>query len=342
MMDGKSSSNQQLQQRWLAPSQKFGESCGKVILIGEHAAVAGHPAIALPMKSQWLRVRFCAPEFSSARKLLEWSSCWSLVMENRVITLSENEKVRLTRTLELALKMLTQESLNLSTFAPQPIEIESCLPLGAGMGGSAALSAALVRAVAHALEIELSRAQISKFANELDGIFHGRASGLDAATVVSDSIIRFQKGMEIAPVRNKTGFWLLLIDTGDRTPTRHMVERVASLRAREPEMVERCFLSLADLARACENSLRGGDIPMLGTCLNQAHAYLRELCVSTRALDDCVTHLRDAGAVGAKLTGGGGGGLALGLFAHKPQVPFHKSWEFASHFLTFVPADKNS
>jgi mevalonate kinase len=327
--------------RQLVPSNTIGSACGKAILIGEHAAVDGHPALALPLKDQNLQIVF-GETLSHSESDTAWNQCWSLSINDRVQPLPENERERLTRSLERGLQLLTLSSVSINDFMPQHIVIRSRLPLGAGMGGSAALSAALLRGLASALGQNLSAHEISHQANELDGFFHGRASGLDAATVVADSVIRFQKNVGVQSVFNRRGFWILLVDTGERTPTREMVERVAALRSREPHRVEQTFSTLAALAGDCEKALIEGQLYDLGRFLNQAHDCLRRIDVSTELLDCCVQDLRSAGACGAKLTGGGGGGLALGIFENQPTLPLNTRWSGAPHFLTFVPADKRT
>jgi len=339
------SSGQGKKRVFLAPHGAEGAACGKVILIGEHSAVDGHPAIALPLREQSLRVEFKRSEQHVRQEedsSTDWNSCWLLKQSGADTTIAQTEKNRLTQSLELALKLLTGGSAQLSDFLPQRILIDSRIPLGAGMGGSAALSAALIRAVAQALGISHSAQEVGLLANELDGMFHGRASGLDAATVVSDSIISFEKSSGSTRIANGLGFWLLLIDTGERTPTRDMVTRVAALREKSPETVAGCFSTLAALARRCRELIPNGEIVEVGSLLTQAHHQLQLLRVSTPALDACVEDLLAAGAVGAKLTGGGGGGLALGLFINRPSVPLSGRWQSAPHFLTFVPADKSS
>ncbi|NBW80996.1 mevalonate kinase, partial [bacterium] len=289
--------------RLLAKPQTTGVACGKVILVGEHSAVDGFPAIALPLKSQTLRIRFGEPIIAQSSETLAlsstadnsaWHQCWSLTIDEKNVEIAEQERARLTQSLALACELLTidRQPSNLedsfSDFVPQRIFIESKLPLGAGMGGSAALSAALIRALSEALQLNLGVDDVSRLANELDGVFHGRASGLDAATVVSDSIIRFQKGKGSEPILNRAGFWLLLIDTGERTATREMVRRVAELRGREPHLVAAHFGELAKLTSACEAALAKGDLAELGSILNQAHTQLQAIGVSTQGLDACV------------------------------------------------------
>jgi mevalonate kinase len=307
--------------------------------------------LALPLKDQSLEISFGETFSSDSRKesgeatemqFAVWNRCWTLSINDRIQILPEHERTRLSRSLELALQLLLRRQVSLSDFTPQFVRIRSRLPLGAGMGGSAAVSAALLRALASGLGQSLSSHDIAALANELDGVFHGRASGLDAATVVADSIIRFQKERGSHPVFNKKGFWLYLVDTVGRTPTREMVARVAALRAQNPDLVSRKFAALGQLAEDCEQDLRSGNLKSLGEHLNQAHDCLGAIGVSTLQLDKCVSDLRSAGALGAKLTGGGGGGLALGLFENQPRLPLNDSWADCPHFLTFVPADKSS
>jgi mevalonate kinase len=326
-----------------------GRACGKVILIGEHAAVDGLPAVALPLRAQTLTVRFGEKIISEERNGESgaelWPQAWTLFMSDTHVQLPPEERVRLTQSLDLGLRILLEQEAAedlLNKYVPQRIEIFSQLPLGAGMGGSAALSAALLRALAVALGQSRTSAEIALFANRLDGFFHGRASGLDAATVVADGIITFMKDKGAQAVRNARGFWLLLVDTRERTPTRTMVHRVAQLRACHPDIVDSNFSLIGDLSARVIQNLESGDLLGLGENLNAAHTALQALQVSTPKLDACVTELRKSGALGAKLTGGGGGGLALGIFASAPPVPFSSAWKEYPHYLTFVPADENS
>lgn len=326
----------------------YGQACGKAILIGEHAAVAGFAAIALPLKAQKLTLQFGDPLESSDQvheHIDSWKQVWSLFIGDTLVQLPSEERTRLTKSLELGLKLLAPNDpagSNLASFSPQKIEIHSELPLGAGMGGSAALSAALLRALSQALGIEKTSLEIASLANELDGMFHGRASGLDAATVVSDGIIRFKRGEGAQRIANKKPFWLLLVDTQERTPTRTMVQRVAELREKDSQRVEHHFSLIGLLSEGVRQNLQLGQLSELGQNLNKAHESLQALGVSTDKLDSCGHGLRQAGALGAKLTGGGGGGLALGLFASQPKVPISMDWGDAPHYLTFVPADESS
>jgi mevalonate kinase len=325
-----------------------GHASGKAILIGEHAAVDGHMAIALPLKDQTLTIRFgdslesCGQKTPSAE---DWNSAWSLVLRQTNVTLPVEERRRLTQTLQLALTLLSSETgghLDLNEFVPQRIEIVSELPLGAGMGGSAALSAALIRALLSSRSnVAVLSEKVAFYANELDGVFHGRASGLDAAAVVSDSIISFTKASGSSSIRNACGFWILLVDTQERTPTRDMVQKVAELRKADPALVESRLGELGLLATQVRAHLEAGELLQLGEQLTHAHGLLKDLSVSTPALDDCVTALLNAGALGAKLTGGGGGGLALGLFASRPALPLSGRWNDSRSYLTFVPANES-
>ncbi|NBX15897.1 MAG: mevalonate kinase [Proteobacteria bacterium] len=335
----------------LVPPNTTGSACGKAILIGEHAAVEGLPALALPLKEQNLEISFGEPVFLKDQAVSNgaasadyglWNSCWTLSINDKIQVLPDSERARLSRTLELALQLLVRRDVSLTQFLPQFVRIRSRLPLGAGMGGSAAVSAALLRALSSAHGKSLTGSEIASLANELDGVFHGRASGLDAATVVADSIICFRKNHGSRPVPNKKGFWLFLVDTAERTPTREMVARVAQLRLSEPALVEANFTEIGRLAQGCETDLRNGELVALGDKLNQAHRCLSAIGVSTPLLDQCVDDLRLAGALGAKLTGGGGGGLALGIFENQPRLPLNDGWADYPHFLTFVPAEKSS
>lgn len=332
----------------MAPVGTSGEACGKAILVGEHSVVHGYPALALPLRSQSLVIRFgdlleqpASP--SAAREA--WRNAWTLSMSGTFVHLPESERDRLTHSLELGLRVVLgcegQEAM-LEKFHPQRIDIDSHLPLGAGMGGSAALSAALLRALSRAFGKEWTLQELAMHANSLDGYFHGRASGLDASTVVSSGIIKFRKDLGVQTIKNARSFWLLLVDTRERTPTRDMVSRVDRLRSESKEWVETQFVRLGECASRAEECLAQGHLLELGEWLNAAHVSLQNLGVSTDKLDSCVRLLRESGAVGAKLTGGGGGGLALGVFAARPPASISDMFAGLPFYLTFVPEDENS
>jgi mevalonate kinase len=158
----------------------------------------------------------------------------------------------------------------------------------------------------------------------LDHIFHGTASGIDTATSFSGGLVKAQSAgpgapRHFEPLANARPFYIALVDTGERSQTAAMVESLAQRKRQQPVFVGEKIGRLGELAAASTTDLREGRLAELGSHLNEAHEHLSDLGMSTPDLDRVVLNLRELGALGAKLTGSGGGGFALGLFRDYPQ-----------------------
>lgn len=291
---------------------------GKAILLGEHAVVYGYPAVAVALRDVTLTVHVEDNPAHPAPAPRTWNDAWHVEVCGEVSPLPFAQRARLTEAFERAARLVDPAGA-LSAITPRPVKLRSDIPLGAGMGGSAAVSTALVRLVASWTGRSLDARTTAHLANEVDCLFHGTASGLDAAAVAADGgIILFTRAEGPRPLACPREFWLALVDTGTRALTSDMVALVARA-ALDPTTGARGRLEhLGALSRAGGEALVRGDLVTLGKALDDAHETLGVIGVSTPSLDDTVVGLRKAGALGAKLTGAGGGGLTLGLFDHPP------------------------
>ena len=299
---------------WDKSAAKFaqGSAYGKAILIGEHAAVYGYPALSLPLHDVGVTI-----EINRDAKPLDWNSAWEVWVRGQEIDLPLVARERLSLSLALAVKECWAEDLEVQ-FVPCGIRIRSEIPLGAGMGGSAAISAALTRLLDNIAGVPRPLSDLARIANLIDGFFHGNASGLDAATVVASNAIEFVRGKGTCALENARPFYVVLIDSQERAHTSDMVSLVAQNREKDPTYVNGLLLQLGVLVEVAKSALRQGDLSALGAAFNEAHATLRNLGVSTPKLNELTQLLRNHGALGAKVTGAGGGGLVLGLFAEIP------------------------
>lgn len=143
---------------------------GKIILIGEHSVVYGCTAIAMPLSG--VRLTFCLePIFYD-----HWKEVWNVKMLGQSLKLTEHFKNLLTQSFELALSLF---EFNLSDFTPQALSIDSAIPLGGGMGGSAAVAASMVRICSKLFNRPLDIKTEIEYANKIDSLFHaGRVIGL--------------------------------------------------------------------------------------------------------------------------------------------------------------------
>jgi mevalonate kinase len=128
-------------------------------------------------------------------------------------------------------------------------------------------------------------------------------------------VILFRRGepLRIARVRPRAPLFLCVALMGIARGTRSTVMPLSERRAARPSLYDSMLSFLGDLAQGGALALERGDLDDLGVRFDAAHGVLCALGVSCPELDDLVRLLRNASALGAKLTGAGGGGAAIGL-----------------------------
>lgn len=256
----------------------LGRGRGKVILCGEHAVVYGHPALAAAV-TLGTEVRLRAE--TGPTRVLE---------------------ARADPRLEAALSvLLPAEGLG--------VEIDSTLPVGRGMGSSAALCVALARAELARQGRRPSPGEVADLALAGDRAFHGNPSGVDTTVSAMGGVLRFQRGAEPRALPGPRGWRLVVLDSGVAGHTGALVAQVAAARPGVDPHLARLG-ALSDLAAANLD-----DLGVIGEIFNEAHARLRAVGVSTPALDHLADFARTHGAVGAKLSGAGGGGVVIAAVA---------------------------
>lgn len=273
-----------------------GRAHAKAILLGEHAVVYGAPAVAVPVSSLTTTATL-RPAISSL------ISC-ALYEGPSSAAPSRLAPVQAAWRAAAAHVGLGTEGLELA--------VESALPIARGMGSSAAIAAAIVRAVADAAGAVLDVSAEHELIQEAERAAHVTPSGIDARTVVAETPIRFESGT-LQPLPVATPFALVIADTGRPGATAAAIASVRSLREREPAATDSAIARLGDLADGCVTDLATGDHAELGLRLRAAHELLVGLGVSSPELDTLVQAAHAAGSPGAKLTGGGQGGCIIAL-----------------------------
>jgi mevalonate kinase len=269
-----------------------GRARGKVILLGEHAVVYGVPAIAVGIERGALARAEPAPAGPSRLVIRGWG-----------IDVAETDA---DRDLGRAFRALLAAS-----FASGPVRVELAtdLPPGGGLGCSAAMGVA----VARALDRGASDEQVIARAMEWERVFHGNPSGIDAAVSAMGGTVLFHKGQETQRIVGATELLLCIGHTGVASSTRTMVELVARQRARRPAVVEKTFEGIRALVVNAREALETGDRAALGKLMDLNQMLLAGLMLSTEETERLCDLARGQGALGAKLTGAGGGGCVVAL-----------------------------
>ncbi len=273
-----------------------GTAHGKSILIGEHAVVYGAPAIAFPLHN--LAAKACVSESITG-------NLQSAVYSGELRAAPEQLRPILAA-LRAAAKRFRVDYNRLS------LKIESPIPVERGLGSSAAVATAIVRAVADYAHVQLSDLERFNLVQHAERIAHGTSSGLDAHAVAAQAPLLFSGGSPI-PLRTNTDVTLVIADTGTPGKTSIAVGGVRALRENNPRRIDALIEGLAELTETAEQALTAGSLHELGLILSRAHKLLNELGVSSHELNKLCAVALNAGALGAKMTGGGLGGCVIAL-----------------------------
>lgn len=284
-----------------------GTGHGKIILLGEHSVVYGRPALAAAI------ARGCHATAQRADESTLAVEPWGVrVFAQRDEADPERELLR------RAFAVIC-ERYGVSFSVAATLEI----PGGAGLGGSAALSVAVIRACDAALGASHTLDEIIELSLDWERVFHGNPSGVDSAMAARGGIAVFRKGQPLAPHPIGAAFCFVVAHSGEHGSTKQMVASVARQHARDPQKADQVFDAIAAIVENGLQSIERGERESFGQLMDLNQKLLSSLLLSTSTLEDMCKRARAAGALGAKLTGGGGGGCMIALGrdrAHAEQL----------------------
>ena len=274
---------------------------GKVILLGEHAVVYGRHAIAAPIP---LAVEVRVLDATDGVRLLipRWG------VEQRIRPIEEHQQGA-AGILAMLLRELDLDNRSID------IEVFPHVPRAMGLGGSAALAVAIVRALNDRFALDLSLERVNALAFECEKAAHGTPSGVDNTVATYGQMLLYcnQATPRFKPLATKVALPLVIGISGKESLTANNVAQVRAAWQRQPARYEALFDQIDRLALAGVDALAAGDLAELGELMNLNHGLLNALQLSTPELEEMVHAARRAGAAGAKLTGGGGGGSMVAL-----------------------------
>jgi mevalonate kinase len=274
---------------------------GKIILFGEHAVVYGRPALAVPVMQVHADV-----DVSDSERTGVWIDAPAVNLHDELNTLPSDHPIA----------SVINNLFFLSHVSPFPnleIKIISTIPVASGLGSGAAVTVALTRALAAHLHYSMTDEEVNAFAYEIEKLHHGTPSGIDNTVVTYARPVYFIKGQPIETFKVAEPFTIVIAGTGISAPTKESVGDVRKLWEADQNHWERVFDEIADISFAARRVIEEGWTKMLGVLMDENHAWLQQMTVSSPELDHLVEAARKAGALGAKMSGGGRGGNMIAL-----------------------------
>jgi hydroxymethylglutaryl-CoA reductase len=274
---------------------------GKIILFGEHAVVYGSRAVAAPVPYS-VRARVVDVEDGVWLVVPRWG------VEHR---LRKDPAKRMSFEIPAALIL---NELGLADHSMR-IEVFSEIPRAMGLGGSAAVAVAIIRAMDRHFELDLSDEAVNQLAYQCECIAHGTPSGIDNTVATYGRPLIYRKGdsPEFQPIQLPEAVTFVIGMTGVEGLTAKTVARVRQGRERNRDVYNTMFKGIDAVAGQAIEALKKNDLERLGELMNVNQGLLNGIQVSSWELEELIQIARENGALGAKLTGGGGGGSMIAL-----------------------------
>jgi mevalonate kinase len=287
-----------------------GHAFGKVILLGEHAVVYGVPAIVAGIDR-------------GARALARALPHGPSVLSVGPVRVTRGDGSDLARAFAAVLDAC-------EITAPVGVEADTDLPAAAGLGCSAALGVAVVRALDAFGGIDAAPpADVARRAMRWEQVFHGTTTGIDATAASRGGCLLYRRVKGAASVKGlelRQPLTIAVGHTGIASTTRAMVERVARLREQQPDLVGHAFDAIGALVHRAEAAIGSSDHATLCRLMDENQTILGSLSISCDEIETMCRFAKESGALGAKLTGAGGGGCVIALTNAHPE-PILESWE---------------
>jgi len=281
-----------------------GKGYGKAILFGEHFVVYGLPSIVSALGA-----------YTTADVKVVKGNGWT-IKDQRPATPGYKEQKH-NEAMQSIANIINHLQVDIEN---QRLEISFAgdLIAASGVGASAAQCTSLARALSETFNLNLDDEKINEAAYEGEKAYHGTPSGIDNTASTYGGLIWFVKNLGAGKntmdlLQSPRKMLIVIANSGITASTTEVVADVRRLREENPEKIEKIFGEYRKLVEAAKKALLEGDIATIGNLMNQNHRMLQQITVSGEINDELVEIALENGAIGAKLTGTGRGGLVIGL-----------------------------
>ncbi|MEO9295924.1 MAG: mevalonate kinase [Nitrososphaera sp.] len=285
----------------------------KIILFGEHFVVYNGPAV---LASIDRRITVEAKKGKADGKVTIRSDIAAGEFDGSTFKLIEGSNARASlEPIYFAAKQVLAARKQQSGLE---IDMASDIPYGVGLGSSAASLVATIAAVESLLG-KADRKKICESAIEAERIIHKNSSGADCYVSTFGGLIHYSKGQEFKKIEAKAKLFLIIGDTGIKHNTGELVSSVRKLKEANQMAFAGLMAQSKDICNQALAALNSGNVDHLGMLMNENQLLLERLGVSHEKADELIEIARTEGAVGAKITGAGGGGAIIALASSKEE-----------------------
>jgi mevalonate kinase len=282
----------------------------KIILFGEHFVVYGEPAVVLAIDKR----AYASADMRKDKRIyinsVDLGMSGFFEGENFYEECGGQTACRTLEPLRIAIqKVLERSKISVGV----SVKVRSSIPVAAGLGSSAAVAAAVATAVGRLLDLELSKEEIFHISYEAERFVHGTPSGIDPTISTYGGVLLYQKNKGFTQIKVKGEIPLVIGDTKVKRSTGDLVASVYKRRNQYPSIIKLLLKIGGKIALRAVKALETGDLYELGQLMNINHGLLYTVGVSDVSLERLVYAARGADALGAKLTGAGGGGCMIAL-----------------------------
>ncbi len=277
----------------------------KTILFGEHSVVYSEPAIAGAVnKRAYVTVKesnndetiFRAPDIGFEAKLL-----------------TKYKKYILLKGKPGIIRYILEALYKVHDHSPIDITLNSNVPIGSGLGSSAAVTVATLAALYRYHNIRFNKKSLAHDAHMIEQAVQGVASPLDTLVSTYGGLVYLSRNKKVEHFNVNFNVPFVVGYTTKHGNTGKMVKDVKNLKNRNPKIINPVITSMGNLTNYAKQAILKRDFDKIGELMNINHGFLDVLGVNTLELSRMVYNAREAGAIGAKTTGAGGGGSIIAL-----------------------------
>ncbi len=305
---------------------------GKAILFGEHAVVYGKPAIAMAINKRTQVKLSPAKENKIKVNIRDLKINGYIDPKNNSIITDSNKKGILKYILCSLKKVHDLSGLN--------INIDVNIPIGGGLGSSAAVTVALIAALSKYNDLNLKKRKIAKLAHEVELEVQNSASPIDTSISTYGGLIYLKKdSRDILSLDINQDIPVVIGYTRRRGDTGKLVEEVKLKKMRYPEIINPILDSIEDITNKACKAIRDNNEERIGELMNINHGLLDALGVNTYELSNMVYAARKAGALGSKITGAGGGGSIVSYSPYESENVLNALNQIENGFITDISTE---